>query len=306
MIEDFSQGDMITGFFVLASHELKQFDGGEMLKMVLQDASGRIDAVAWEEAGSKFIEIDGVEVVKVRGQVGAYRNKPQLRVMKIRAAQDDEYEVAELLPTVDGGVDRMHGEFDSVVDLVEDEFIRELLRLFRADSDLFDAYIHSPAGKRFHHDYIGGLAEHSISMARLGNIICSHYPELDRDLLICGALFHDIGKVRELMRGVKLNYTDEGRLIGHITLGDQIITELISKIPDFPEKYELKIRHLIASHHGEFEYGSPVLPQIREAWVLHHIDKIDSGLNVFHDYDRKRSDDWSDFVNLWKRYLYFG
>lgn len=306
MIKDFALGDTVTDFFVLAGAELKQYDGGEMLKMTLQDASGRIDAVLWEEAGNALAEIDGADVVKIQGQVGTYRNKPQFRVMRIRPAKEDEYDLADLLPVVEGGIDRLRDEFDSIAATVEDEFLLEFLRLFRADAELFESYVNSPAGKRFHHDYIGGLAEHSISMATLGDIICRHYPKLNRDLLICGALFHDIGKIRELERGVRLDYTDEGRLVGHITLGDQIVRELVSKIPDFPESYELKLRHLVASHHGEFEFGSPVLPQIREAWVLHHIDKIDSGLNVFENYDKKRSENWSDFVNLWKRYLYFG
>jgi len=306
MISDFVQGDSITGFFVLAAAQVIPYDRGERLRLEFSDSSGKIEGIIWEDAALVYNQIKDAEVVKVRGLVSSFRDKAQLKVEKMRPAKDGEYDLSELLKVVDGGIERQVEIFDEIAVTIENEFLSELLRLLRNDAELFDKYTAAPAGKRFHHDYIGGLAQHSHSIASLADKICKHYPLLDRDLLICGAIFHDIGKTYELTSGVKLDYTDEGRLVGHITLGDQIVVDYISEIPDFPEKLENKLRHLIASHHGERQYGSPIVPLTREAYALHLLDRIDSGLNVFDHYDQKRDGDWGGYVNLWERYLYFG
>jgi 3'-5' exoribonuclease len=306
MIRDFTQGETVTEFLAVATINLRHYDQGQMLRLELSDSSGKIEAVVWDDAASTYEQLADVDVVKVQGLVTSYRDKPQLKVMRIRAANTDEYELDRLLRVVECGIDKLVEDFDRLIATLQDEFMAELMRRIRNDADFFDGYTRAPAGKRFHHDYIGGLAEHSISMANLADKCCEHYPKLNRDLLVCGALLHDIGKVVELSSGLRMDYTDEGRLIGHMTLGDEILTSYIADIPDFPDKLETKLRHLIASHHGERQYGAAVEPQTREAWVLHHVDKIDSGLNVFDHYDEKRSDEWSDFVNLWNRFLYFG
>lgn len=306
MITEMVLGDSITDFFVLESCILKQYDKGEMLTIELSDSSGRVAGVVWEAAAGIYNAIKDSDVVKVKGLVSSYRDKFQIKVEKIRPAEDGEYDIAKLVPVVPGGIERQRQLFDEILTTIENPFLLELLRLMRNDSELFESFLSSPAGKRFHHDYVGGLAQHSLSMAILADKVCGHYPHLDRDLIVCGAILHDIGKTEELTAGCKMDYTDAGRLIGHITLGDEIVTDLISRVPDFPEKLELKIRHLVASHHGERQFGSPIVPQTREAWVLHIVDKIDSGLNVFDDREAKSDSDWSGWVNLWERYLYFG
>jgi len=306
MISDFAIGDTITDFFVLASCSLRQYDKGEMLSLEFSDSSGRIAGVVWDAAAGVYNEIKEADVVKVKGVVSSYRDRLQLKIDKMRPAKEGEYDLAALIPVVPGGIDKQRELFDEIVSSVEEPFLTELLRLLRNDSELFESFLNAPAGKRFHHNYVGGLAQHSLSMAALAAKICEHYSVLNRDLIICGAIFHDIGKIEELRGGLKMDYTDQGYLVGHIILGDEILTSLISQIPDFPEKLEQKLRHLIASHHGEREFGSPVVPEIREAWVLHHIDKMDSGLNVFERIEAKTDGDWSDWVNLWGRFLYFG
>ncbi len=306
MILDFVQGDTITEYFALASVQLRQYDQGEMLRVEFTDASGRIDGIAWDNASQTYSQIKDADVVKVQALVSSYRDKLQLKVMRIRKAEEGEYDIEKLLRVVEGGLDKQRELFDAMLATIDDKYLSELLRKIRNDDDLFGKYLKAPAGKRFHHDYIGGLAEHSISMANLVSKCCEHYPELDRDLTVCGALLHDIGKVHELAGGTRLEYTDAGKLIGHITLGDRIVADLIATIPDFPEKLENKLRHMIVSHHGERQYGSPVVPMTREAYVLHFVDKIDSGLNVFSHYEKGSIDDWSNYVNLWERFLYFG
>ncbi len=306
LISDLILGDTITGFFVLASCTLRQYDKGEMLTLELSDSSGRVSGVVWESAAGIYSEIRDADVVKVRGLVSSYRDKLQIKVDKIRPAEKGEYEVADLIPVVPGGIERQRQLFDEISATVEEPFLAELLRLLRGDAELFESFLNAPAGKRFHHDYVGGLAQHSLSMAMLASRIGEHYPGLNRDLLVCGSILHDIGKVEELRGQLRMEYTNQGYLIGHITLGDEIVASLISEIPDFPEKLEYKLRHLIVSHHGERSFGSPVVPQIREAYVLHYIDKIDSGLNVFDRIENKTDGVWSEWVSLWERFLYFG
>jgi len=307
MISNFAQGDAVEDFFVLVSATLIPYDRGERLRIELSDATGKIEGVIWDSASAIYEQIKESEIIKVRGLVTSYRDRPQLKVEKIRpATESDEIDLTRLIKVVPGGIEAQIERFNQLLSTIEDPFISELIRLFKADSDLFERYSKAPAGKRWHHAYLGGLIQHSVSMAELAAVVCDHYEELNRDLVVCGAFFHDVGKIFELSGEAKLDYTDKGRLIGHITLGDQLISSLIAKIPDFPEKLEFKIRHSILAHHGSFELGSPVKPQIREAFILHLLDLIDSGMNVFGRYDASRDGEWTDWVNLWERYLYFG
>lgn len=306
MISEYVLGDTVTDYLALVTAQLIPYDRGERLRLVFSDSSGKIEGIVWDAAAGIYSQIRDAEVVKVRGVITSYREKLQFKVEKIRSAKDDEYDIADLMRVVPGGIEKQQELFDEIAATVEDTFLAELLRLFRNDPEIFEGFLKAPAGKRFHHDYVGGLAHHSLSMAMLAAKACEHYPDLNRDLLIVGAVLHDIGKIDELSGGLKMDYTDQGRLIGHIALGDRVVTDLISSVPDFPENLEQKLRHLIASHHGEYLYGSPVLPQTREALVLTYIDKIDSGLNVFDRMQAKTDGDWSEWVNLWERYLYFG
>ena len=179
-----------------------------------------------------------------------------------------------------------------------------MLVLFQNDTDTFEQFLTKPAGKRFHHDYYTGLAEHSLSMVSLADLVCQNYPDLDRDLLVCGALFHDIGKIHEFAGEVVYDYSDAGRLIGHITMGDHYIADLIKQIEDFPNDLALKLRHLILSHHGTGEHGAPITPKTREAFVLHNIDEIDSKLDAIDKIAEKTSDKWSEFIRPLETFLY--
>jgi 3'-5' exoribonuclease len=306
MISEFVQGDSITGFFVLQQAQLVHFENSDMLRLELVDSSGRVPGVVWEGAAGTYNEIKGADVVKVKAVVSSYRDRMQLKVEKIREAKPDEYDPAQLVRVAQLGIEKLKEKFDGIASTVKDPFLAELLRVFKSDSETYDRYFRTPAGKRFHHDYVGGLAEHSLAMATAADRLCETLSLLDRDLLICGAIFHDVGKIAELGGELRMDYTDDGRLVGHMALGDEILCSLISRIPDFPAALERKLRHMVASHHGEREFGATVLPQTREAYVLHHIDKIDSGLNVFQHYDSQRTGDWGEYVNLWERYLYFG
>ena len=225
-------GDTITGFFVLASVQLIPYDKGERLRLEFADSSGRIEGIVWDSAAVIYNQIKDAEVVKVLGVVSSYRDRMQFKIEKIRPAEKGEYDLTDLIPVVEGGIEKQRELFESIASTITNPFLVELIRIFKNDKELFGRYINSPAGKRWHHAYVGGLIQHSVSVAGVADRICSHYPELNRDLLICGALLHDVGKVYELSSGLKFDYTDEGRLIGHISIGDEIVASLISQIPD--------------------------------------------------------------------------
>ena len=304
MIQDFNIGDIVTTFALLKQIEVKVSGGSSRLTLVLGDRSGEIDAVAWDNAEQIHDELAGAEVVKVMGQVGSYRQKPQMTVQKIRPAQPGEYNLEDLRRSSGKSVEELRAEFNDIVEALGTPALKQLLIEFRNDTAAFEQFLTKPAGKRFHHDYYTGLAEHSLSLVNLADLICENYPDLDHDLLICGALFHDIGKIQEFAGEVVYDYSDAGRLIGHITMGDHYIADLIKQIEDFPNDLALKLRHMILSHHGSGEHGAPITPKTREAFVLHFIDEIDSKLDAIDKIAEKTSDKWSEYIKPLETFLY--
>jgi len=306
-IRDLVFGERVEGFFALRKVERREFQGGERLALEFGDASGRIEGVMWE--GFDGI-VDALAVgtpVKVRGVVGTYRERPQIRVEKIRPAQDDEVRPEEFLPRSPVDPAELARELDRRVETVSNAHLQALLRKLLGEEPLRSQYLSAPAGKLWHHDTVGGLAEHSLNMARICEFTCSLYPELDCDLLISGALLHDIGKIEQYTVSAMIDYSDEGRLVGHINSGDFRVATAIRSIEGFPGGLERVLRHLIVSHQGELENGSPVLPQTREAFVLYYADELDSKMGALRHVAGKTGDrDWSDFVNLIGRYIYFG
>lgn len=305
MIKDFIIGERITDFMLLKQIELKVSESSSRLAMILGDRTGEIDAILWNNAENIKNDLAQAEVVKVQALVGSYRQKPQLTVEKIRAAESDEYDLDDLKRSAGLSLEELTSEIDSLLESLQDKYLKELMLLFRSDEDSFNLFLSKPAGKRFHHDYHSGLANHSLSLARLVDAVCGNYPNLDRDLLICGAFFHDIGKIIEFEGEIVFDYSDAGRLLGHITMGDHYVANLISQIEDFPESTKLKLRHLILSHHGTGEYGSPVTPKTREAYVLHNIDEIDSKLDAIDKIAEKSTEKWSEWIRPLETFLYF-
>ena len=303
MIQDFNIGDIVTAFVLLKQIEIKVAPSGSRLALVLGDRSGEIDGILWDNAEAITDELAGAEVVKVKGQVGSYRQKQQLTVEKIRPAARDEYNIEDLRRSSGKSVQELKDEYIDMVDALDNPSLKQLLVEFQNDAPTFELFLTKPAGKRFHHDYYTGLAQHSLSLASLADLICQNYPDLDRDLLVCGALFHDIGKIKEFAGEVVYDYSDAGRLIGHITMGDHYIAGLIDKIEDFPDDLALKLRHMILSHHGTGEHGAPVTPKTREAFVLHFIDEIDSKLDAIVKSRRKPQRNGLNLSDRWKPFF---
>jgi len=306
MIKDYGIGERITAFLLLKGLEYKTFDNGSMLSLTLGDRSGNINAVVWENVEQINRELQDAQVVKVHGLIGSYRSRLQLKVEAIRPARDGEYDPEELKRGPALTIEDLRKAFAEITETVDNTFLRALLERFARMPEYFEKYLQSPAGKKFHHDYAGGLAEHCLSLAGLAVKVCTQYDYLDRDLLVTGALLHDVGKILEFEGELVYDYSDAGRLVGHITIGDHLVINIINDIEDFPADLALKLRHLILSHHGKAEMGAAVTPKTREAYVLHFLDEIDSKLNAINKIAEKTDGKWSEYNKLLDTFLFFG
>lgn len=285
-IANWESGDHVTAFALLAKKERRQGRNGDpYLDLVLQDATGSIDGKAWsgsaalEEADGPFEEHG---FVAVRGLVNTYKNRLQITVDQCRPVNDGDrehgFDEADLIPTTREDLDDLMARLEKLmtVDIVS-PLLRDLTQ--RALEKHGPALREHPAAKTIHHAYRGGLLEHTVSMGELALRIAEHYPELDRDVLLVGVLFHDLGKLREIGAMPANDYSFEGQLVGHVVLGRDLFLQICGEMDDFPEELRTVIEHLILSHQGRLEFGSPVVPSTPEALALHFIDDLDSKLN---------------------------
>jgi 3'-5' exoribonuclease len=306
-IRDWQPGQRVETFVALRKLERRDYQGGERLSLEFGDPSGRIEGVMWEGFDTLLDELTPGIAVKVRGIVGTYKDRPQLRVERIRAATPDEARPSDFLPRSPVEPDELASGLDRCLASLSNPDLRRLMEHLFTTGDLRERYLTSPAGKLWHHNTIGGLVEHSLSVVRLCEYACEIYPDLDRDLLVCGALLHDLGKIDQYETTAMVDYTDEGRLIGHINTGDHRVASAIEDLENFPEETAMVLRHLIVSHQGELDKGSPVLPMTPEAFVLNFADELDSKMGALRRVGEKTGDaPWSEFVNLIGRYIYFG
>jgi len=269
----------ITGFFAAASKQVRtNREGGRYFALTLCDRTGQIDGRMWEIDGAG--EFAPGDVVKVRGEVGRFNEKLQIKVDRIRRAAPGEYELADFVPQSGRDIPEMWLELEGWVAGLRDPDLKQLLEAFLTDEELARALHEAPAAKGLHHAWIGGLMEHMLSLMAMCEAAARHYPGVNRDLLLTGVVLHDIGKLRELRWGTSFDYTLEGQLLGHITIGIGMIEAKLAALPGFPPEKRLLIEHLVLSHHGEFEFGSPRLPMIPEAIVLHYLDNLDAKMQT--------------------------
>lgn len=268
----------ITGFFLVHQRDVRSNKNGEgYLSLILGDDTGSIDARVWDNL-EVVPDFGAGAVIKVKGRVQAHRGRNQLSVMQIRLACGEEASPGDFLPKSARDPDEMFSELWSIVSCVGNEALRGLLDRVFADPDTVARFKQAPAAKSMHHAFRGGLLEHVLSLCGLAKLAASHYPGIRLDLLLTGAILHDIGKIRELGYDSSFFYTNEGQLIGHIAGGVQMVREKMG--PDFPEDYRVLVEHMILSHHGHLEYGSPKEPLFPEALLLHYLDDLDSKMEA--------------------------
>ena len=273
------ENQSITGFFCVSQKSIRsKKDGAPYLALTLADSSGQIECRMWDagEAG-EFAQGD---VVKIRGQVSRYKDQLQITVDRLRKAAANEYSVADFVPATTRDVDEMWEELEEWVSTMEDADFARLARTFLDDADIRAALREAPAAKALHHAWIGGLLEHILSLMGVADAVVRKYPGANRDLLLTGVLLHDIGKLKELRWGTSFEYTLPGQLLGHITMGVRMVEEKIAVLGDFPEEKRVLVEHMILSHHGRYEFGSPKLPMIPEAILLHYLDDMDAKMQT--------------------------
>jgi len=294
---------------VVRGKELKsRKDGGQYLRLEFGDRSGRMFGNIWDDAEALFKDFGEGDVVKIQAGVEQFRDSRALTVRRIRKVRpSDEVDYADLTPAVSGDIDMMFARLLKMVGLVRNDNLRALLDSFFNDEGFSSAFKRAPAGKLWHHNRLGGLLEHTLTTVRLCRWLARLYPEADRDLLLTGALLHDIGKIEEYNYDVLIDYSDRGRLVGHIVLGAQWIARNTAEIEGFPAALLDAVQHLVLSHQGGPEQGSPTAPKTREAFLLHFADEIDSKMDAFNRLEAERlpGERWK-FVNLLGRHLDLG
>ena len=288
----------ITSFFLVHEKEIRNTrEGKQYLRMELGDKSGTVEARIWDafEVIAKDIHRD--DFVKVAARVEIYRNKPQLVLQQVRRATPEEIDLSDFLPHTKEDVGQMWARLLAYAGEIENPWLRKLSESIFADPHTAQRFKRAPAAKVMHHAFIGGLLEHVVGLCGLAKQIAAHYPELNVDLLLTAALLHDVGKLDELCYERAVSYTTEGQLLGHIVMELETVSKAIDAIPNFPAKLKAVVQHLLISHHGQYEFGSPKLPMIREALVFHYMDDMDSKLAAVRSALAVPSgeDDWSTF-----------
>ena len=276
-VNDLAANQTITSFFLVSEKETRWTrEGKPYLRLELADRTGTIEARMWEGFEAAAETIGRNTVVKVQGRVETYRGRRQLILERIRVADPGEYEPADIQPLAHLDVDALYARLNELVAGIGDPHLRALLEGLLADPAVASRLKQAPAAKSLHHAYPGGLLEHIVNLCELCRSVALRYPEVNADLLLAGAILHDIGKLEELRCEGSFGYTTEGLLLGHIVQGLALVRRRIEALENFPEPLRVALEHMIVSHHGQYEFGSPRLPMFPEALLLHYLDDLDS------------------------------
>jgi 3'-5' exoribonuclease len=279
-------GQIVEQVFLVAEKDLRTTKkGAYFISAKLRDRTGELPAVMWDATQALFAAIPQGGYALVKGRVGEFGGALQIVIEAMRPARDAEVDLDDFLPVGPGDPEKQFARLKEIMGLVERPALRAFLAAVWADAALVALLKRAPAAERLHHAYLGGLLEHTLGVAETALLVCRQYPLLDRDILLVGVLWHDIGKTRELAYQQALGYTDAGRLVGHIVQGVLMLEETIRAVrasgTEFPDELANVLRHLVIAHHGTQEFGSPKLPMTAEAFALHHLDNLDAKLHAF-------------------------
>src|SRR3954453_4454877 len=290
-VNELEPNQVIQTSFLVHSKEVRQKKGGEFyLSLLLADRTGELDAKMWDNVAEVLDAFERDDFVRVKGLVQVFHNRPQMTVHKLRRMDDSEVDFVDYFPSSRRDPEAMWGELRALVNGIGNSHLKGLLEAMLADEDIAARYRRAPAAKQIHHAFLGGLLEHVLSLCALARATAPYYPHVDCDLLLTGVLLHDIGKIYELNYERGFSYSNEGQLLGHIHIGVRMVAEKLPGLPDFPPALRALVEHMILSHHGELEYGSPKVPQFPEALLLHYLDNLDSKMECMRaliDNDRQ-------------------
>jgi 3'-5' exoribonuclease len=304
-VGDIKEDDQVRGQYLVKVKRMGSTKKGDaFLTLTLSDRTGDLEAKVWERAEAVSRLFHEGDILDIEGYASSYRGQLQLILSELKTV--DGVEDPELfLEVTKQDVPAMMAQLRDLLRGIGHPQIKALVDRFLADRKFVALFKKAPAAKSFHHSFIGGLLEHTLSVCRMARAVAEHYPDLDKDLLLAGAFLHDIGKVKELRFGGLIDYTDQGRLLGHLSLGVSMVDEKLASLPGFSEEIGFRLKHMILSHHGEYVFGSPKRPKFLEAFALHLIDDLDAkmdGLKRFMDRDRQEGN-WTEFNRLFDRYF---
>jgi 3'-5' exoribonuclease len=302
---DLTPGSAVDGIYLLSAKETRQTKAGKpFFKLKLGDRTGTVDCTVWEtDAMHSSIQIG--DLVSVVARVTEYQNKPQLEASRVTPAPSGSARARDFLPSTYRDIEELKGFLQFHIDSVRDRDHAALLQAIFGDPAFYELFTTAPAAKLNHHAYLGGLMEHTVAVADLCDFVGQQYGRVDRDLLLAAALLHDVGKTGELAFQTAFDFTDAGRLLGHVIQGVTLVSEKAKELRSFPEAKLQQLLHCIVSHHGELEWGSPKRPKTIEALILHHVDNLDAKVKGFLEIvDGSRDASWTDLRNLFRRPLH--
>jgi 3'-5' exoribonuclease len=308
-IADIKAGDGVDDIFVLSEKILSQKrDGDNFLNVTISDKTGTLKGVVWDNVNQIATGITSGDFAYVNGSVSEYMGALQVVIKKMEPFPPDRVDPSDFLPQTSRNIEDMFERLVKRANSITTDYLKALTNAFFNDREFVNKFKTAPAAKKMHHAYIGGLLEHTVSMASLADKIAGHYGGVNRDLLLTGAILHDIGKIDEFDYQSKIDYSDKGRLLNHIVIGIKMVDDKLSGIHNFPEDQMLLLKHMIVSHHGTREFGSPEPPKTIEAVLLNYIDEIDSKVNAIRDFIASEDPDetWTSYHRLLERHFYKG
>ena len=309
-VDQIRERDQVESIFLVRDKISAMAKNGKpYMTLRLMDRTGEVEARVWDQVDDLSALFERDDFILINAKASVYLGKMQLVVQDLRRFDDSQVDLSDFLPVTQRDQQHMRRELDQLLDSLTDPHIAALLRAFFDDPEFYTRYSKAPAAKGMHHVYLGGLLEHSLAVAALACDLSARYPQINRDLLICGAMLHDVGKVAELRYQRSFDYTDEGKLLGHIIIGVEMIEDRVRRIEGFPQQLSVMIKHLLLSHHGQYEFGSPKRPKFLEAVVLNFIDDLDSkinGIQTHIDKEPDREGNWTSYHRLYDRYFYKG
>lgn len=302
-IKDYKEGDRISDIYLCKHKQSAVTKNGKPYdNVILQDKTGTLDAKIWDPHSAGIEEFDSLDYIEVYGDVNNFQGALQVNVKRVRCCREGEYDPADYLPVSSKNIDTMKNELLGLIESIQNHYLKTLLQsLFIKDEKFMKAFSQSSAAKTVHHSFVGGLLEHTLSVTKMCDFYCTQYPLLNRDLLLCAALCHDIGKTQEISPFPQNDYTDDGQFLGHIVIGVEIVGEKIRDIEGFPKILASELKHCILSHHGEYEFGSPKKPAIMEAMALYFADNTDAKMQTFTELFNKTTETgWLGYNRLFE------
>ncbi len=305
------KGGQVEGVFQVRRKDMQAFreKPGRYLSLVLGDSTGEVEAKVWDNAEELAAAFERGDCLYVAGTVTEFGGRVQLNVDKLVRIPPEQVDPRSFLPVTGQNIAKMGKELRQLISGVQHPQLRALLESFLADPEWRKSFASAPAAKAHHQAYLGGLLEHTLQVVKVAHAMASVYPQVDVDLLTCGAILHDVGKVREFLYQTVIDYSDEGRLLGHIVVGVEMVNDRIRSIADFDPDLRLKILHMIVSHHGRYEWQSPKRPKFLEAMLLHYADMVDAEVDKFSQAQQSAEEEgerWTPWVKGLDRQLFVG